>query len=114
MLQQCLHAFKHRAWCVCANCWVFSERLEPQIPSASGAVEFYILYTFFHSCVAVRPLGRNAYAIIGYDAAKHMVIVRNPHGKNSERFALANDPHHEQFEQLADGDPSGSLGRLSI
>jgi len=32
-----------------------------------------------------------------------MVILRNPHGKNSQRFSLADDPQHLKFEQMEDG-----------
>lgn len=45
----------------------------------------------------------HAYTIIGFDPASGMVKIRNPHGANSRRFTLANDPNHQKFEQLDDG-----------
>ncbi len=45
----------------------------------------------------------HAYTIVGFDAAKGMIKIRNPHGANSERFTLKNDPNHQKFEQLDDG-----------
>lgn len=46
---------------------------------------------------------QHAYTIIGFDAAKSMVMIRNPHGANSQRFASTTDPGHLEFEQLNDG-----------
>ncbi len=45
----------------------------------------------------------HAYTIIDFDPASGMVKLRNPHGKNSDRFALKNDENHQKFEQLDDG-----------
>ncbi len=45
----------------------------------------------------------HAYTIIDFDPASGMIKIRNPHGKNSERFALKNDDNHQKFEQLDDG-----------
>lgn len=46
---------------------------------------------------------QHAYTIIGFDAAKNMILIRNPHGANSQRFASTTDPGHLEFEQLDDG-----------
>lgn len=46
---------------------------------------------------------QHAYTIVGFDPNTNMVTIRNPHGKNSERFDLETDPKHESFEQLDDG-----------
>lgn len=48
-------------------------------------------------------IGAHAYTIIGYDTSRNMVIVRNPHGRNSDTFSLPSDPQHLKFEQLEDG-----------
>lgn len=48
-------------------------------------------------------IGSHAYTIIGYDTSRSMVIVRNPHGRNSDTFSLPSDPQHLKFEQLDDG-----------
>lgn len=45
----------------------------------------------------------HAYTIVGFEPSSGMVEIRNPHGINSQRFALNNDPHHEKFQQLDDG-----------
>lgn len=45
----------------------------------------------------------HAYSIIGFEPASGMVKIRNPHGINSRRFTLPNDPNHQKFEQLEDG-----------
>lgn len=45
----------------------------------------------------------HAYTIIGFDPASGMIKLRNPHGKNSQRFSLKNDENHQKFEQLDDG-----------
>ncbi len=45
----------------------------------------------------------HAYTIIGFDAASKMIKIRNPHGANSDRFHLSDDPRHEKFEQMDDG-----------
>ncbi len=45
----------------------------------------------------------HAYTVIGFDASKNMVTIRNPHGANSRRFASTTDPNHQEFEQLGDG-----------
>ncbi len=46
---------------------------------------------------------QHAYTVIGFDASKNMVLIRNPHGANSRRFASTTDPNHQEFEQLEDG-----------
>ncbi|MGH9550085.1 MAG: C2 family cysteine protease, partial [Terriglobales bacterium] len=45
----------------------------------------------------------HAYTIIGFEPASGMIKIRNPHGVNSERFALRNDSTHHYFEQFDDG-----------
>jgi hypothetical protein len=45
----------------------------------------------------------HAYTIIGFDTAKNLITLRNPHGKKSRRFSLSGDPAHLRFEQLEDG-----------
>lgn len=45
----------------------------------------------------------HAYTIIGFEPANGLVKIRNPHGRNSHRFTLKNDPNHQKFEQLDDG-----------
>jgi hypothetical protein len=45
----------------------------------------------------------HAYTIVGFEPARGMITIRNPHGANSERFNLPNDNGHQQFEQLNDG-----------
>lgn len=48
-------------------------------------------------------VGGHAYTIVGFDPASSMIKIRNPHGANSQRFSLANDPNHQKFEQMDDG-----------
>lgn len=43
------------------------------------------------------------YTITGYDPATGMITFRNPHGSNSRRFRLEDDPQHKKFEQLNGG-----------
>jgi len=43
------------------------------------------------------------YTITEFDAATGMITLRNPHGSNSRRFRLEDDPQHKRFEQLNDG-----------
>ncbi len=45
----------------------------------------------------------HAYTFIGFEPARNMVTLRNPHGANSKRFIMPSDPQHLQFEQLDDG-----------
>lgn len=45
----------------------------------------------------------HAYTVIGFDPSRNMITLRNPHGKNSDRFELEGDPKHLDFEQLDDG-----------
>lgn len=45
----------------------------------------------------------HAYTIVGFDPASGLIKIRNPHGTNSQRFVLQNDPNHRKFEQLDDG-----------
>lgn len=46
---------------------------------------------------------QHAYTVIGFDATKNMILIRNPHGANARRFASKTDPGHLEFEQLDDG-----------
>lgn len=45
----------------------------------------------------------HAYTITGFDPAKSMITIRNPHGRNSQTFYLPGDPNHLDFEQLDNG-----------
>lgn len=45
----------------------------------------------------------HAYTIIGFEPSNGMIKIRNPHGANSQRFSMPNDPTHQKFEQLDDG-----------
>lgn len=46
---------------------------------------------------------QHAYTVIGFDASRNMITIRNPHGANSRRFASTTDPNHQEFEQMNDG-----------
>lgn len=46
---------------------------------------------------------QHAYTIIGFDPASKLITIRNPHGKNSTTFFLADDPNHHKFEMKEDG-----------
>ncbi len=46
---------------------------------------------------------QHAYTVIGFEASKSMVVIRNPHGANAQQFALSSDPTHQDFEQMSDG-----------
>lgn len=61
----------------------------------------------FEGPIVVFPL--HAYTVVGFDATKNMVTLRNPHGLRSANFELPGDLHHEEFEQL-----SGGLCKISI
>lgn len=54
----------------------------------------------------------HAYTIIDFDPAKKMVTIRNPHGQGSDRYRLAHDPNHFEFEQLNDGVAKLSLTKF--
>ncbi|MFA6210523.1 MAG: C2 family cysteine protease [Candidatus Obscuribacterales bacterium] len=45
----------------------------------------------------------HAYTITGFDSARNMITIRNPHGHKSHRFSFDEDPRHLQFEALDDG-----------
>lgn len=45
----------------------------------------------------------HAYTIIGFDAASGMITLRNPHGKHSRKYTLADDPNHRKFEWIGKG-----------
>lgn len=48
-------------------------------------------------------ISAHAYTIIGLDASRGMITIRNPHGAGSRRFNLPSDPKHLLFEQEGDG-----------
>ncbi|MDR3614370.1 MAG: hypothetical protein P4L53_12475 [Candidatus Obscuribacterales bacterium] len=48
-------------------------------------------------------IGSHAYTIIGFDPGSQLITIRNPHGKNSQKFSLPSDPNHLEFEQMEDG-----------
>lgn len=48
-------------------------------------------------------ISAHAYTIIGLDASRGMITIRNPHGAGSRRFHLPSDPKHLLFEQEGDG-----------
>jgi hypothetical protein len=54
--------------------------------------------------------GSHAYTIIGFDPGSQLITIRNPHGKNSQKFSLPSDPNHLEFEQMDDGVFKISLG----
>jgi hypothetical protein len=54
----------------------------------------------------------HAYTVIDLDPAKQLITMRNPHGRNSERFDLTQDPGHQMFEQLDDGVLKMSIGEF--
>ena len=64
----------------------------------------------FEGPIIVFPL--HAYTIVGFDPARNMVTLRNPHGINSRRFELPSDPNHDEFEQLDGGLCKMSLSRF--
>jgi Calpain family cysteine protease len=45
----------------------------------------------------------HAYTVVGFDPARNMITLRNPHGIHAHHFSLESDPRHESFEQLDDG-----------
>lgn len=45
----------------------------------------------------------HAYTITGFEPARNMITIRNPHGHKSHQFSLDEDPRHLQFEALDDG-----------
>ncbi len=53
--------------------------------------------------IAAPIIEGHAYTVIGFEPARGMVTVRNPHGRSSQRFSLPDDPQHLKFEQLDDG-----------
>ncbi|HEY9677506.1 MAG TPA: hypothetical protein V6C76_05830 [Drouetiella sp.] len=59
----------------------------------------------FSSFAGLPPLAvpLHAYTVIGFDASKNMITIRNPHGKNSQEFDLDSDPQHRDFEWMQDG-----------
>jgi hypothetical protein len=59
--------------------------------------------TVGRSSVPLPVVTQHAYTIIGFEPARNMVILRNPHGKNGKKFKVINDPQHLHFEQLDDG-----------
>lgn len=45
----------------------------------------------------------HAYTITGFDPARNMITIRNPHGHKSHQFTFDEDPRHLLFEPLDDG-----------
>lgn len=45
----------------------------------------------------------HAYTITGFEPARNMITIRNPHGHKSQQFTYDEDPRHLQFEPLDDG-----------
>lgn len=45
----------------------------------------------------------HAYTITGFEPARNMITIRNPHGHKSHQFTFDEDPRHLQFEPLNDG-----------
>lgn len=45
----------------------------------------------------------HVYTIIGFDPASGMIVMRNPHGKYSDKFSLEGDPNHRKFEWIGKG-----------
>lgn len=48
-------------------------------------------------------VGQHAFTVVGFDPAKALITIRNPHGQHAQRFSLGSDPQHREFEQLDDG-----------
>ena len=44
-----------------------------------------------------------SYTITAFDSSSGMITIRNPHGANSRRFRLKDDPEGKKFVQLNDG-----------
>lgn len=72
--------------------------VKSQNPVVAGTYPEYYLANLPEICVP-----QHAYTITGFDPAHNMITIRNPHGKNADRFELPSDPHHEDFEQLDAG-----------
>ncbi len=45
----------------------------------------------------------HAYTITGFEPARNMITIRNPHGHKSHQFSFDEDPRHLQFEAMEDG-----------
>ena len=83
-----------------------SGALKSQNPVVAGTYPA----AYFDGPIIVFPL--HAYTIVGFDPARNMVTLRNPHGMNSESFELDSDPKHEEFEQLDGGLCKMNLARF--
>ncbi|MDZ4833940.1 MAG: C2 family cysteine protease [Candidatus Melainabacteria bacterium] len=46
---------------------------------------------------------QHAYTIIGFEPASNLITIRNPHGKHSQSFWMADDPNHHKFEMKENG-----------
>jgi hypothetical protein len=94
-------------------------KAEVMLPSTAGVQELssfiggaiksqnpLVCGTFNDAHIAALPevvIPLHAYTIIGLDQSRNMITLRNPHGHKSQRFSLASDPQHLEFEQLPDG-----------
>lgn len=58
---------------------------------------------YYLSGMPALVFGNHAYTIIGFDPARNMITLRNPHGHNSHPFQAANDPNHVDFELIGNG-----------
>jgi hypothetical protein len=56
----------------------------------------------YYSGMPLLAVPQHAFTIVGFDAAKRMVIFRNPWGRNPN-YSLPGDTAHTQFEMLDDG-----------
>lgn len=82
------------------------QELSSFIGGAVSSKNPIVCATWSDSYLAALPelvVGSHAYTIIGFDAASNMVTIRNPHGRNSDRFSLDDDPGHRKFEWKDDG-----------
>ncbi|MBS1954117.1 MAG: hypothetical protein JST89_08025 [Cyanobacteria bacterium SZAS-4] len=83
-----------------------AQELSTFIGGAVSSKNPIVAGTFGAGTIASLPelvVPQHAYTVIGFDASKNMILVRNPHGANSRRFASTTDPNHQEFEQMSDG-----------
>lgn len=83
-----------------------AQELSTFIGGAVSSKNPIVAGTFGAGTLAVHPdlvIPQHAYTVIGFDASKNMITIRNPHGANSRRFASTTDPNHQEFEQMSDG-----------
>jgi hypothetical protein len=91
-----------------------AEMIFPAQVSKQDVISFIYGAVSSHNPITAGTAGRNksvpapiieahAYTIIGFDPARSMITIRNPHGRRARRFSWDNDPQHLKFEQLDDG-----------